>query len=436
MERYIIKGGVALNGEVEIGGAKNAALGLLAAAIMTDEDVTIENLPDVSDINQMIDAIEKIGATVTRNDRHSVTINGGTIKSHIVRHPQMRKIRASYYLIGALLGKFNKAEVPLPGGCNIGARPIDQHIKCFRALGADVIVDEGEGVNDSKITAVAEQLVGRNIFLDVVSVGATINVMFAAACADGRTIIENVAKEPHVVDVANMLNSMGANIRGAGTDKIRILGVPKLHGTVYSTIPDQIEAGTFMCAAAATGGEILIKNVIPRHLECISAKLMEIGCTIIEYDDSVRVKAGNVIRGAKVKTLVYPGFPTDMQAQLTVALALAKGKSTVTESIFENRFKYTDELNKMGANITVEGNVANIQGVQGLKGAVVSTTDLRAGAALVIAGMAADGITVVEDIIYIQRGYECFEEKLTGLGAIIRKVKSVQEEEKFKEEYM
>lgn len=432
MERYIIKGGVALNGEVEIGGAKNAALGLLAAAIMTDEDVTIENLPDVSDINQMIDAIKKIGATVTRNDSHSVTINGSTIKSHVVKHPQMRKIRASYYLIGALLGKFNKAEVPLPGGCNIGARPIDQHIKCFRALGADVIIDE----KDNTLAASAEQLVGRNIFLDVVSVGATINVMFAAACACGRTVIENVAKEPHVVDVANMLNSMGADIRGAGTDKIRIMGVPKLHGTVYSTIPDQIEAGTFMCAAAATGGEILVKNVIPRHLECISAKLMEMGCTIIEYDDAVRVKAGDVIRSAKVKTLVYPGFPTDMQAQLTVALALAKGKSTVTESIFENRFKYTDELNKMGANITVEGNVANVQGVCGLKGAVVSTTDLRAGAALVIAGMAAEGFTVVEDIIYIQRGYEDFEGKLTRLGAIIRKVKSVQEEKRFKEEVM
>lgn len=430
MERYIIKGGVALNGEVEISGAKNAALGLLAAAIMTDEDVTIENLPDVSDINQLIDAIEKIGATVTRNDRHSVTINGGTIKSHVVKHPQMKKIRASYYLIGALLGKFNKAEVPLPGGCNIGSRPIDQHIKCFRALGADVIVDS------NVVNASAEQLLGRNIFLDVVSVGATINVMLAAACACGKTVIENVAKEPHVVDVANMLNSMGADIRGAGTDKIRIVGVPKLHGTVYSTIPDQIEAGTFMCAAAATGGEILVKNVIPRHLECISAKLMEMGCTIIEYDDAVRVKAGDVIRSAKIKTLVYPGFPTDMQAQITVALALAKGKSTVTESIFENRFKYTEELNKMGANIAVEGNVANVQGVCGLNGAVVSTTDLRAGAALVIAGMAAKGITVVEDIVYIQRGYENFEEKLLGLGAIIAKVKSVQEEERFKEEVL
>lgn len=428
MERYIIKGGVALNGKVEISGAKNAALGLLAASIMTDEDVTIENLPDVSDINQLIDAIERIGATVTRNDRHSVTINGSTIKSHVVKHPQMKKIRASYYLIGALLGKFNKAEVPLPGGCNIGSRPIDQHIKCFRALGADVIVD------DNIVTASAEHLVGRNIFLDVVSVGATINVMLASVCAYGKTVIENVAKEPHVVDVANMLNSMGANIRGAGTDKIRIVGVPKLHGTVYSTIPDQIEAGTFMCAAAATGGEILVKNVIPRHLECISAKLMEIGCTVIEYDDAVRVKAGDVIRSAKIKTLVYPGFPTDMQAQMAVALALAKGNSTITESIFENRFQYTDELNKMGADFIVKGSVAEIKGVCELHGEVVSSTDLRAGAALVIAGMAAKGITIVENIIYIQRGYEKFEEKLLGLGAIIAKVKSVQEEKQFVEE--
>lgn len=430
MERYIIKGGTALNGEVEISGAKNAALGLLAAAIMTDEDVTIENLPDVSDINQLIEAIEKIGATVTRNDRHSVTINGGTIRSHVVKHAQMKKIRASYYLIGALLGKFNKAEVPLPGGCNIGSRPIDQHIKCFRALGADVIVD------DNVVTASADHLVGRNIFLDVESVGATINAMLAAVCAYGKTVVENVAKEPHIVDVANMLNSMGANIRGAGTDKIRIVGVPKLHGTVYSVIPDQIEAGTFMCAAAATGGEILIKNVIPRHLECISAKLMEIGCTVIEYDDAVRVKAGNVMRGAKIKTLPYPGFPTDMQAQMAVALVLAKGNSTITESIFENRFQYTEDLNKMGANITVKGSVADIKGVCELHGEVVSSTDLRAGAALVIAGLAAKGITVVENIIYIQRGYEKFEQKLLNLGAVIAKVKSVQEEKRFKEEVL
>lgn len=426
MERYIIKGGVALNGEVEIGGAKNAALGLLAAAIMTDEDVTIENIPDVSDINQLIEAISNIGATVKRVDRHCVTINGKTINTHVVEYEQMRKIRASYYLIGALLGKFNRAEVALPGGCNIGSRPIDQHIKGFRALGADVITDHG------MVNAQAERLVGGHIFFDVSSVGATINVMLAAVKAEGKTIIENAAKEPHVVDVANMLNSMGANIRGAGTDKIRIEGVPKLHGTVYSTIPDQIEAGTFMCAAAATGGEVLVKNVIPKHLECISAKLIEMGCTVIEYDDAVRVKAGDFIRSARIKTLPYPGFPTDMQPQMTVVLAMANGNSTVIESIFENRFKYVDELNRMGAMITVEGNAAFITGVGGFTGAQISTPDLRAGAALVIAGLAASGFTTVDDIVYIQRGYERFEEKLAGLGAIIAKVDSEREERKFK----
>lgn len=426
MERYVIKGGSPLSGEVEVGGAKNAALGLLAAAIMTNEDVTIENLPDVSDINQLIDAIENIGATVKRDDRHTVTINGSTIKSHVVDYEQMRKIRASYYLLGALLGKMSKAEVALPGGCAIGSRPIDQHLKGFRALGADIITDHG------MVNAQADRLVGSHIFFDVVSVGATINVMLAAVKAEGRTVIENAAKEPHIVDVANMLNSMGANIRGAGTDKIRIQGVPVLHGTVYSTIPDQIEAGTFMCAAAATGGEVLIKNVIPRHLESISSKLIEMGCTVIEYDDAVRVKAGDFIRGAKIKTLPYPGFPTDMQPQMTAVLSLANGNSSVTESIFENRFKYVDELNRMGAIIKVEANAAFITGVGGLQGAEVSAPDLRAGAALVIAGLAANGFTTVNDIVYIKRGYERFVEKLKGLGAVIDTVSSEQEEQKFK----
>ena len=426
MDRYVIKGGKPLSGEVEVGGAKNAALGLLAAAIMTDEDVTIENLPDVSDINQLIDAIENIGATVTRTDRHTVTINGSTIKSHVVDYEQMRKIRASYYLLGALLGKMSNAEVALPGGCAIGSRPIDQHLKGFRALGADIITDHG------MVNAQAERLTGSHIFFDVVSVGATINVMLAAVKAEGRTVIENCAKEPHIVDVANMLNSMGANIRGAGTDKIRIQGVPSLHGTVYSTIPDQIEAGTFMCAAAATGGEILVKNVIPRHLESISSKLIEMGCTVIEYDDAVRVKAGDFIRGAKIKTLPYPGFPTDMQPQMTAVLSLAHGNSSVTESIFENRFKYVDELNRMGAIIKVESNAAFITGVGGLQGAEVSAPDLRAGAALVIAGLAANGFTTVNDIVYIKRGYERFVEKLKGVGAIIDTASSEEEEQKFK----
>ena len=426
MERYVIKGGTPLGGEVEVGGAKNAALGLLAAAIMTDEDVTIENLPDVSDINQLIDAISNIGATVTRDDRHTVTINGSTIKSHVVDYEQMRKIRASYYLLGALLGKMSKAEVALPGGCAIGSRPIDQHLKGFRALGADIITDHG------MVNAQADRLTGSHIFFDVVSVGATINVMLAAVRAEGRTVIENAAKEPHIVDVANMLNSMGANIRGAGTDKIRIQGVPALHGTVYSTIPDQIEAGTFMCAAAATGGEVLVKNVIPRHLESISSKLIEMGCTVIEYDDAVRVKAGDFIRGAKIKTLPYPGFPTDMQPQMTTVMSLANGNSSVTESIFENRFKYVDELNRMGAIIKVEANAAFITGVGSLQGAEVSAPDLRAGAALVIAGLAANGFTTVNDIVYIKRGYERFVEKLKGLGAVIDTVSSEEEEQKFK----
>ena len=426
MEKYIIKGGVALNGTVDISGAKNAALALLAASILADEDVTIENLPDVSDINQLIDAIEMIGATVNRVDRHTVIINGKTITSYVVEEEQMRKIRASYYLLGALLGKFKKAEVALPGGCVIGARPIDQHLKGFRALGAEVIQDHG------MLNASADNLMGTHIFFDVVSVGATINVMLAAVKAEGRTVIENAAKEPHVVDVANMLNSMGADIRGAGTDKIRINGVEKLHGTVYSTIPDQIEAGTFMCAAAATGGEILVRNVIPRHLECITSKLIEMGCTVIEYDDAVTVKAGDFIRSAHIKTLPYPGFPTDMQPQMAVVLSIANGTSTVTESILENRFKYMAELSRMGAINKVEGNTAIITGVGGLEGAKVSAPDLRAGAALVIAGLAAEGFTTVDDIVYIQRGYERFEEKLTELGAIIAKVDSEKEEMKFK----
>ena len=426
MEKYIIKGGVALNGTVDISGAKNAALALLAASILADEDVTIENLPDVSDINQLIDAIVMIGATVNRVDRHTVIINGKTITSYVVEEEQMRKIRASYYLLGALLGKFKKAEVALPGGCVIGARPIDQHLKGFRALGAEVIQDHG------MLNASADNLMGTHIFFDVVSVGATINVMLAAVKAEGRTVIENAAKEPHVVDVANMLNSMGADIRGAGTDKIRINGVEKLHGTVYSTIPDQIEAGTFMCAAAATGGEILVRNVIPRHLECITSKLIEMGCTVIEYDDAVTVKAGDFIRSAHIKTLPYPGFPTDMQPQMAVVLSIANGTSTVTESIFENRFKYMAELSRMGAINKVEGNTAIITGVGGLEGAKVSAPDLRAGAALVIAGLAAEGFTTVDDIVYIQRGYERFEEKLTELGAIIAKVDSEKEEMKFK----
>ena len=380
MEQYIMKGGSPLAGEVTISGAKNAALGILAASIMTDDDVLIENLPDVRDINVLLEAIEKIGARVKRTDRHTVRINASHIRRVSVDDEYIRKIRASYYFIGALLGKYKSAEVPLPGGCNIGSRPIDQHLKGFRALGARVEVEKGA------VVAHAIDLVGSHIYLDVVSVGATINIMMAATLAEGETIIENPAKEPHVVDVANFLNSMGANVKGAGTDVIRIRGVKHLHGTEYSIIPDQIEAGTFMCAAAITRGDVMVQNVIPKHLEAISAKLIELGCEVTEFDEAVRVVGRPRHRHTDIKTLPYPGFPTDMQPQITVTLALAEGTSIVTESIFENRFKYVDELARMGGSIKVEGNTAIISGVKQLTGAQVNAPDLRAGAALVIAG--------------------------------------------------
>ena len=426
MERYIIKGGKPLVGEVGISGAKNAALAIVAAAIMTEDKVVIDNLPNVRDIKVLLESIEDIGAKVNRINDNCVEIDGGTINSVRVDYEYIKKIRASYYLLGALLGRFHNAEVALPGGCNIGSRPIDQHIKGFKALGAEVEIEHG------MIMTSADQLVGNHIYMDVVSVGASINVMLAAAMAEGSTIIENAAKEPHVVDVANMLNSMGANIKGAGTDVIRIKGVPKLHGTEYSVIPDQIEAGTFMFAAAATKGNILVKNVIPKHLEATTAKLLEIGCTIEEYDDAVRVIGPDELKCTHVKTLPYPGFPTDMQPQIAVTLALSKGISIVTESIFENRFKYVDELSRMGANIKVEGNTAIITGVDKFTGTQISAPDLRAGAALVIAGLAADGYTTIDDIVYIQRGYEKFEEKLRAVGAMIEKVSTDHDEQKFK----
>lgn len=425
MEQYIIKGGNPLVGEVEIGGAKNAALGILAAAIMTDENVLIENLPDVQDINVLLEAISQIGAKVDRISRTAAMINGSGIGQVSVDYEYIKKIRASYYLLGALLGKYKRAEVPLPGGCNIGSRPIDLHLKGFKALGAKTRIAHGS------IIAEAEHLKGSHIYLDTVSVGATINIMMAAAMAEGRTTIENAAKEPHVVDVANFLNSMGANIKGAGTDVIRIRGVERLHATEYSIIPDQIEAGTFMFAAAATKGDVIVKNVIPKHLEATTAKLEEIGCQVEEFDDAVRVVATGRLTNTNVKTLPYPGYPTDMQPQIGVTLALATGTSLVTESIFENRFKYVDELIRMGADIKVEGNTAVIYGVEKLTGARVSAPDLRAGAALVIAGLAAEGITIVDDIVYIQRGYECFEDKLRSLGAEIEKVSSEKEIQKF-----
>ena len=418
MEQYIIKGGKPLTGEVTVSGYKNAALGIIAAAIMTDETVKIENIPDIRDIDVLLQAIEDIGAKVEHVNRNTIKINGSRINTVNVDFDYVRKIRGSYYLVGALLGKYKNAKVALPGGCNIGSRPIDQHIKGFEALGTTVKIEHG------LICTKADNLVGAHIYFDGSSVGATINTMLAACLAEGLTILENAAKEPHVVDVANFLNSMGANVKGAGTDVIRIKGVPKLHGSEYSIIPDQIEAGTFMFAAAATKGDILIKNVIPKHLEAFTAKLLEIGAEVEEFDDAVRVKATGKLGNSHVKTLVYPGFLTDMQPQMTTLLAISKGTSIVTEGIFENRFKYVDELSRMGASIKVESNTAIIDGVEKLTGAIVSAPDLRAGAALVIAGLMAEGFTVVENIEFIERGYEQFEYKMQQLGADMAKVDS------------
>ena len=430
MEQYVIRGGNALEGEVTIAGAKNAALGILAAAIMTDEEVIIENVPDVSDTRTLLAAISDIGAEVEHLDKHTVKICGRNIvgdETLSVDGVHIRKIRASYYLIGALLGKYNYANVALPGGCDIGSRPIDLHIKGFENLGADVKIVQG-----GKIVAKADRLIGKHIYLDTVSVGATINIMLAAALAEGKTTIENAAKEPHIVDVANFLNTMGANIKGAGTDVIRVRGVTKLHGAEYSIIPDQIEAGTFMAMAVATRGNVLIKNVIPKHLEAISSKLIEMGANVIEYDDSVRVMADGTLKPTQIKTLPYPGFPTDMQAQMAATLAIANGTSVVTESIFENRFRYVHELRKMGANIQVEGNAAIIHGVERYMGAGLVASDLRAGAALVIAALAAEGCSTIDDIKYVKRGYEDFDEKIRSLGGMIEIVDSDRDVQRFK----
>ena len=418
MGQYVISGGVPLVGEIDISGMKNAALPILASSIMADETVVLENLPDVDDVRVLIETLRSIGATVRYIDRHTVEINGSTIKTCQVEYEFIKKIRASYYLVGALLGKYKQASVPLPGGCNIGARPIDLHLKGLNAIGGGVSIRYGTFVGK------CESLHSAHIFMDTVSVGATINIMMAASRAEGRTVIENAAKEPHVVDVANFLNSMGANIKGAGTDVIRIRGVEHFHGTTYQVVPDMIEAGTFMCAAAATRGDIMIKGVIPKHLEAITAKLAEIGCEIEEFDDAVRVVAARRLNRTHVKTNPYPGFPTDMQPQMGVALALAQGTSIVTESIFENRFKYVDELIRMGASIKVEGNTAIIEGVESLMGAPITAPDLRAGAALVIAALAAEGSSTIDDIKYIERGYEDFEHKLESLGADIERISS------------
>ena len=425
MRQYAIKGGNPLVGEIEIGGAKNAALGILAGTLLTDETVEIENVPDLRDTTVMLEALEELGAEVEKVDRHTVRVKAGHLLSTKLDNDGIKRIRGSYYFAGSLLGRYHEEEVALPGGCNIGSRPIDQHIKGFRALGADVDIEHG------CVISKAEKLVGTHIYLDVVSVGATINLMLAAVLAEGTTYIENAAKEPHVVDVANFLNSMGAVIKGAGTDVIRIKGVETLHGCHYSIIPDQIEAGTFMMAAAVTKGDVLVKNVIPKHLESITSKLLEIGCEVEESDDAIRVVSAKPFRHTQVKTLPYPGFPTDMQPQIVVALGLAEGTSIVTESIFENRFRYVDELTRLGANIKVEGNTAIIEGVSKFTAAHMTAPDLRAGAALVVAGLAADGYTFIDDIHYVERGYEDFPEKLRSLGADIEVVESEDMAQKF-----
>ena len=419
MEKYVIKGGNVLEGEVSIAGAKNAALGILAAAVMTDEECIIENVPYVEDTKTLLRAIETIGAKVKYIDNHTVSICGGTIRTGedvCVDDEYIRKIRASYYLLGALLGKYNYAQVALPGGCDIGLRPIDQHIKGFTTMGAEVSVEGGFIHTAAK----NGRLVGAPVYLDVVSVGATMNIMMAAALAEGTTTIENAAKEPHIVDLANFLNSMGADIKGAGTDSIKIRGVKRLTGGSYGIIPDQIEAGTYMAAVAATGGQLLLKNVIPKHMECISAKLMEMGVSVTEDDDSLLVRRSGPLTKTNVKTLPYPGFPTDMQPQITAVLALAEGTSLVTEGVYgANRFKYVDELKRLGAHIQVDGKVAVVEGVKQLVGAPIQACDLRAGAALVIAGLAAQGTTELSHINYIERGYENLVGKLRAVGADI-----------------
>ena len=416
MSKYIINGGKKLSGEVKISGAKNATLGILAAALITDEDVTIENIPDVWDVNVMLESIEELGATVERINRNVVKINSKNANVTELSGGKLGKMRATYYFVGALLSKHHKAKVIFPGGCNIGARPINLHLKGFNALGAKSYEKDGY------IIASADELHGSSIYLDVVSVGATINIMLAAVQSTGLTTIENAAKEPHVVDIANFLNSMGANIKGAGTDTIRIKGVKKLHGTTYSIIPDQIEAGTYMTLASITRGDITIKNIIPKHLESIAAKLIDIGNQVIFYDEALRVIGSEEILPTTVKTMPYPGFPTDMQPQFSCTLALANGVSKINESIFENRFKYTEQMIKMGANMTVEGTMLKIVGVPKLTGKNLVAPDLRAGAALVIAALAAEGKSEVDSIEYVERGYEDFVNKLKDLGADIEKI--------------
>ena len=417
MDNFIIEGGHELFGEVNISGAKNAAVAIIPAAILADDVVRIENIPAISDVSLIIKILDSMGAGIKMINKNTIEVDSRSLKCQSVPYELTSCFRASYYLIGAMLGRFKQAQVAMPGGCNFGVRPIDLHIKGFELLGAQVNTVEG------MVCARADKLIGASIYMDQVSVGATINVMLAAVLARGLTVIENAAKEPHIVDLANFLNSMGADVRGAGTDVIKIRGVEKMHGCTYSIIPDQIEAGTFMCAAAATRGDIMVKNVIPKHLEAISAKLIEIGCEVIEFDDAVRVVGKPSQRHTDIKTLPYPGFPTDLQPQMGVVLSIADGTSRIIENIWESRFQYTEELNKMGANITAQGKTAFFEGVEKLSGAPVYSSDLRAGAALIVAGIIAEGKTEIYNLEHIDRGYENIEEKFRNLGAKIERIK-------------
>lgn len=416
MEKLVITGGKRLNGEVFISGAKNAAVAIIPAAIMADGICIIENLPSIEDVESLRSTLNKMGAVCEYIDKHTLKVDSTGDITNCAAFEEVKKIRASYYLLGALLGRFKKSEVALPGGCNFGTRPIDLHLKGFKLLGADVEVSNGI------VKVSAEKLTGTQIYMDQVSVGATINIMLAASMAEGTTIIENAAKEPHVVDTANFLNMMGANIKGAGTDIIRIKGVEKLHSAEYTIIPDQIEAGTYMIAAAIAGGDVTVKNIIPKHMDSLTAKLAEMGVRIEKHDDSIRVMADGRLQCSNIKTMSYPGFPTDLQPQMTALLSVCEGVSVVTENVWDNRYQYVEELRQLGAKIMVESRVAMIEGVKALKGAKVAATDLRAGAAMVIAGLFAEGTTEIDNIKYIDRGYEDIEEKLSALGADIKRV--------------
>lgn len=416
MNKFIINGGNKLYGEVSISGAKNAAVAIIPAAILADGICRIENIPNISDVGIIARLLYEMGAKVKMISKSIIEVDCRHITSPVASYELVRHMRASYYLLGSLLGRFKQAKVAMPGGCNFGVRPIDLHLKGFEALGAQ------SKLNDGMIELKAERLKGNNIFFDVVSVGATINIMLAAVKAEGLTVLENAAKEPHIVDLANFLNSMGADIRGAGTDLIKIHGVEKLSGTTYSIIPDQIEAGTYMAAAAATGGDVLVKNVIPKHLESISAKLEEMGVEVTPYDDAVRIRREGKLTKCNIKTMPHPGFPTDMQPQICAVLAIAEGTSIVAEGVWDNRFRYTEELRRLGVKVSVEGRVAVFEGVPRLKAAPVKATDLRAGAAVIIAALTAEGTTEIEEIQHIERGYEDIEQKLRALGADIRRV--------------